>query len=147
MTTFNSYPTTKNLADFNTLFGPFESTYKFEGTKYRITKDLYGSDLLKVIKSELKDYLTSLKKEKGIKIKLSGRKSRGGYTTSFTFEITESTLNVTSSEFFKIKADLENIIKAYNYDDSDSMTDYFNVRFYGGHINVAYKLQMRDNND
>jgi hypothetical protein len=147
MSFFKSYPTEKDLANFNALFGLNQTDYRFEGSKYKITQGLYGSSLLKVIRAELKAYLAKLKKEQGINIKLSCRKNQGGYTTSYTFEVTDSSINVLSSEFSQIKKEMENIIRAYNYDDSDSMTDYFNVRFYGGYVKVAYDLELRDSNE
>jgi hypothetical protein len=138
------YPTEKDVNTFNVLYGPVKSSKNSEGSKYQITRGLWGKSLLAVIRAELKDYLTSLKKEKGISIKLSCRKNSGGFTTSFTFEVTESSINVNSSEFKAIKKDMDTIIAAYNYDNSDSQTDYFDVRFYGGYVKVSYALELRD---
>ena len=40
------------------------------------------------------------------------------------------------TEYFKsVVDDVEGFIASYNYDDSDSMTDYFDVNFYGGKVN------------
>jgi len=43
---------------------------------------------------------------------------------------------VLSDEGRALDTQLEAMISAYNFDGSDSMTDYFHVNFYG-HVNIA----------
>ncbi len=36
-----------------------------------------------------------------------------------------------TAEYRFVESELDNIMNAYNYDNSDSMVDYFDVNFYG----------------
>lgn len=49
-----------------------------------------------------------------------------------------------SPEADKVARVVEGLAAAYNYDGSDTMTDYFDVNFYGGHLVWDHKLEEAD---
>ena len=50
------------------------------------------------------------------------------------FEENKSFFGVQTEYFKSVVDDVNAFIASYNYDDSDSMTDYFDVNFYGGEV-------------
>ncbi len=47
------------------------------------------------------------------------------------------------TEYFKsVIEDVEAFVRSYNYDDSDSMIDYFDVNFYGGDVDYSECVQV-----
>lgn len=126
----------------------------FEGGKYKETQNLDITDIAKLLRTELKEKLP------GFKFSLRCEKYAGGCSLNVLITgIPESfdpfnpmwrigndrdEMNGLRREFYKeLNADGEAIIKTvedicnqYNYDDCDSMTDYFNVSFYL-HVNMG----------
>lgn len=43
-----------------------------------------------------------------------------------------------NEDYKKIEKDINSLIQSYNFDNSDPMTDYFHVNFYGGRIELDY---------
>lgn len=119
------------------------------GNKYEDTKNLDIKEIAKMIRKDIKKALPNLKTS--VKI------SRYSMGQSIDVEIKNADFNpineqyvrdmysadgeylynndTTASRFSVIGETTLNavnqIVQAYNYDNSDSMTDYFDVRFYG----------------
>lgn len=109
--------------------------YEFEGSKYQETKDIYGSELVKIIKADLK---AQLPKE----YKVLARKEvyAGGWSIHFTIKntgISKYPYEGTdyTPEWKALNETVSNIVEQYNFDDSDSTSDYFHVKFYK-HIKI-----------
>ena len=124
--------------------------YKFTGEKFN--RDLDVKEIAKLIRKELK----------GISgLKTSVRIERYSMGRSINVSIKECGFNPMNPE--RIKAEKENphvsidlsiytkqgsdlkdkiqsIVDQYNFDDSDSMTDYFNVNFYG-FVNYDWQVE------
>lgn len=106
---------------------------KFEGGKYQATKDIYGSELVKIIKQDLKEQLP-----KTYKVLARKELYAGGWAIHFTIKKTgvERYVNHEESpEHKELSKKVADIIEAYNFDNSDIMSDYFSVKFYK-HIRI-----------
>jgi hypothetical protein len=123
---------------------------KFEGAKYRATEELSRVQVAALIRGEIK---AAVKAGALPKTKYSVRVSSyaGGGSIDVHIALPEgmkmyakdrlladhfrphdfSRLYWKSEEARALEAKVEAIVSAYNFDDSDSMTDYFHVRFYG----------------
>lgn len=53
------------------------------------------------------------------------------------FEENKSFFGVQTEYFKSVVDDVNAFIASYNYDDSDSMTDYFDVNFYDGKVDFS----------
>ena len=89
------------------------------GPKYELTKDLDVAEIAKLLRKDIKGRFPSIKSSVRI-----DRYSMG------------QSINVYLSEFGKlephvVKSVVQDLMNCYNFDDSDPMTDYFRVRFYG----------------
>lgn len=107
--------------------------HEFEGSKYQETKDIYGSELVKIIKKDLKEQLP-----KEYKVLAHKETYAGGWSIHFTIKNTGiKKYNGTdySPEWKELHDKVEEIVEAYNFDNSDMMSDYFSVKFYK-HIKI-----------
>jgi hypothetical protein len=121
--------------------------FKFIGSKYQSTKHLDVKELAVLVRNDIKEAIQSNQLPNGkysVRIKrYSGGRSIDVTISDLEFPIIDregylaSKLNSDPrvSRYTKIArltlkvVDL--ILNQYNFDDSDSMTDYFHVRFYG----------------
>lgn len=109
-----------------------------EGTLYLQTKNLNFKEIAKLIRTDLKNTFG-----KDIKFSVQTEYYSGG--RSLNVKIKETIRNylnplnikfpnerhlIYTDEGNELIEQIENIINKYNYDNSDSMTDYFDVRFY-----------------
>ncbi len=124
----------------------------FTGSKYKETENLTTTQIAKLIRAEIK-----AKKKSGElpNAKISVRTQYFANGSSIDIEIKNTPFNPINPEYIKdekidpslcnpseyytkegkeLRDKLEAIKDQYNYDNSDSMTDYFHVRFYG-HVN------------
>lgn len=111
------------------------------GAKYIETKDLDIKDVAKLIRADLKDKWPagkfsvqlqrysmgqSLHIEASTQVVMHGAEDSDGYWN-------EHKLNKEGVEW---QRQIREVADAYNYDDSDSMSDYHDVRFYA-HIRIT----------
>ena len=107
--------------------------HEFEGSKYQETKDIYGSELVKIIKKDLKEQLP-----KEYKVLAHKETYAGGWSIHFTIKNTgiEKYAGADYTPDWKALNDkVSDIVEAYNFDNSDIMTDYFSTKFYK-HVKV-----------
>lgn len=99
----------------------------FEGSKYQETKDIWGSDLVKIIKADVKEAFPQYK------VLCSKELYAGGWTIHTTLKGTGMEKYVAgkqTDEYKELHKNVEAIVDQYNYDDSDSMSDYYSVKFH-----------------
>lgn len=105
----------------------------FEGTKYLETKDIYGSELVKIIKADIKSQLP-----KAYKVLARKETYAGGWSIHFTIKNTGiERYNGAdySPEWKELEQKVDDIVEQYNFDNSDITSDYFSVKFYK-HIRI-----------
>lgn len=105
----------------------------YEGSKYQETKAIYGSELVKIIKKDLKEQLP-----KEYKVLAHKEMYAGGWSIHFTVKNTGVARygdDEGRDKAMAIQKQVQEIVDQYNYDDSDSMTDYFSTKFYS-HIKI-----------
>jgi LmbE family N-acetylglucosaminyl deacetylase len=96
--------------------------YKIEGNKYQETKNFSIKEIAALIRKESREAA----KPYGVKVSVILDNYSGGCAIH-TF------LNCPADKNGKeLRKKLEDIRTSYNFDNSDSMTDYFHVRYYGG---------------
>jgi CRISPR/Cas system CSM-associated protein Csm4 (group 5 of RAMP superfamily) len=134
-------------------------TYKFEGCKYQETKDKSLKEIAQLIRKDLKQYTDNCKKL-GYDIKLSVKTQyySMGQTIHVTIQDTNFNLfnsnfnpnekindnnEIYTNKFKKLNEVIHTICSQYNYDDSDSMTDYFSTKFYI-HTHMSYKIKKKE---
>ena len=123
--------------------------YKFEGAKYLHTEKLNLKEIAKLIRKDLStafpgmSWSVRMRNYNALTVQGSKypknpfshaflKKVAEGYTDDTIWrEFSGRHYDVFNDEFKAAKDKAEAIVQQYNYDDSDSMTDYFNVRFYG----------------
>lgn len=130
--------------------------YKFTGSKYKDTANLSTTQIAKLVRSELRAKFPQKKW-----YKFSVRTDYFAWWSSIDVDIIAVPFKVTTDEYveavknninrsyYNIKMftpeaeELERVSKAilnqYNFDDSDSQTDYFHVNYYW-HVQYAYEL-------
>ena len=130
--------------------------HKFEGDNYRKTKGMILKEIAKLIRENLKKYTLKCKKL-GFNIKLSVKTEYYSMGQSLHITIREANFKLKNKDFignyegleensihtkryYKLKEVIDKIVDSYNYDGSDSQTDYFDVRFYH-HVLIAEKLE------
>ena len=131
--------------------------FKTEGSKYRETKDMAVKEISKLIRKEIKIRFPEIKTS----VRTDG-------ATGIDIEIKELPFRVTNPEFVNFGIDhpherypsaldvprytpkaielrdaVREIASAYNFDDSDSMTDYFHRRFYLS-VDFTYKIEEEE---
>lgn len=133
------------------------SQNKSEGKKYKATKNYSIKELAKLIKEELK---IEFEGEAEFSVTTGGGTTTSSidveivdlqfnpYTADFLKALNDGQTIAAFNEykrdgwnrspdrfneqFYKLSEKAEKIMNQYNYDDSDSMTDYFDRRYYGG---------------
>ena len=114
------------------------------GNKYEQVKNLDIKDIAKLIRSDLEQF-------KDCKFSVSIQRYSGGRSVHVKLMNTNNLkrfvnihYNSTDKDRFNFSKDfkekLESIINQYNYDNSDVMTDYFDVNFYS-HIDIDYNFK------
>lgn len=88
----------------------------------------------KEIAKEVRTYL----KNRFPFVKFSIRTRSSGYTGSIDCDIISSPFEKGSCYLEAIQEYCKNYLNSYNWDDSDLMTDYYSVNFYGGYFEVDY---------
>lgn len=88
----------------------------------------------KEIAKEVRTYL----KNRFPFVKFSIRTRSSGYTGSIDCNIVASPFEKDSCYLEAIKEYCKNYLNSYNWNDSDLMTDYYSVNFYGGYFKVDY---------
>lgn len=107
--------------------------YHTIGSKYEATKDITGSELVKLIKDDIRTQLP-----KTYKVLAQKELYAGGW--SIHFQIKNTGIDKYGSpedrEAAKtLEKKVHDIVESYNFDDGDTMSDYYHVRFYH-HIRV-----------
>ncbi len=98
--------------------------YKTVGAKYETTKDLDIAEIAKLVRKDLKEAYP--------RYKFSVRIDRYSMGQSLDVVVSNTDLVRHSDAADKLQHEVKEIVNAYNFDDSDSMTDYFHVAFYSG---------------
>ncbi len=98
------------------------------GSKHNETKELDITEIAKLIRKDIKEYLGDLKVKPSVRIK---RFSMG---QSINVEIDDTGFPYDFRQ--NMRTVIMGIIEQYNYDDSDPMTDYSYVRFYS-HVTIS----------
>lgn len=133
----------------------------YEGSKYEATRSLPFADVVKLIRADLKA-ATGTTIPKGFKFRTRQDNSRTStglvvtITPSSEFPVinpawTRWTVHAPNgdlqrpesryaAELHHVIAAVESIVTAYNHDRSDTMTDYFDVRFYE-HVTVDANVE------
>lgn len=96
-----------------------------EGGKYQETKHLDIKDIAKLIRLDIKDAVKS-----GTLPETKYRVSIARYAGGQSLYISFNTYVMIIPERVKTKQLLRTIGDNYNYDNSDSMTDYYSVNFF-----------------
>jgi hypothetical protein len=127
--------------------------YKFTGSKYVGGRDI--TEIAKLVRADIK---AAIKGKLLPAIKTSVRIQRFSGGRSLSVKITafpetfcayvanchlsnqDSRYIVNSDELKQLLKDLKHILDSYNFDDSDTMTDYFHVNFYGS-VDVDWKQE------
>lgn len=141
----------------------YETVY---GNKYEGTKNLSTTEIAKLFREDVK---AAVKAGTIPKVKLSVKTSyySGGSSIDIKIKEVPADFRIYSEDYLREELEnphalhyhnphhtteakalvkfLEQTIGAYNYDGSDSMVDYFHVRFYD-HVKFDYELEARDRN-
>lgn len=143
---------------------------KFEGSKYN--RNLSTTEIAKLIRQDIKDAQKRGTLPKTLKVSVrseyySGGSSIDAYITALpegvaihTPEYIQATDNLKNpvpydfhpkpavyTEAVQSYLDILNlVVNSYNMDNSDSMTDYFHVKFYG-HVGIHYELESKFRKD
>lgn len=131
-------------------------TFKFEGEKYRATKGLDRKAIKKLIVADIKaaqksGELPAMKvsvtspRHSAMNVEISAT-SFAVLSDEYLNDVASGTVEYNgrirySAEATRVIKAIEAIVNAYNFDDSDSMTDYFYCRFYD---TVSFADDMED---
>ncbi len=133
----------------------------FKGTKYEATKDIYDTSVLaKMFRADVKAAKKAGDLPKDLKLSVRTSKYSGG--SSINVGVKAVNLMIINPERVRFDVEnphhvhgaparytpeaqnlldtLESMLQAYNYDRSDSMTDYYCVRF-AGHVDFYHELE------
>lgn len=127
----------------------------FKGAKYDANMDVV--EIAKRLRSEIKEEVKAGRLPKG---KYSVRIDRYSMGQSIDINIMDVEGPILNPDHDRMSADeekrryyvpkihealakLEGMLQAYNRDNSDTMTDYFDVKFYG-HAKVHWELEARE---
>jgi len=127
-----------------------------EGSKYVATKTMSTTEIAVAFRADVNAAIKAGELPKGLRLSVRTKYFSGG--SSITVDITAlpSGFRVLSDDYLRnpircapwqskteeakaLIAKLEGLLNAYNFDNSDSMTDYFHVRFYG-HVNFSRSI-------
>ena len=103
------------------------------GSKYQQTQNLGTVEIAKLVRQDIKSF------DPSYKFSVKVRKFSGGSAIDLEVKAAPEQVLTDREKRRALLADLTKILNAYNYDDSDAMTDYFHVRFYG-HVQIDYTL-------
>ena len=110
------------------------------GSKYQQVKNLPLTDIVKLIRKDLKkfnDCKFSVRKANYTQITIElmscNNQDRFGWFEGYK----DKALRL-KNDFIK---EIKNITDQYNFDDSDSMSDYFHVNFY---VNIIFDYSITD---
>lgn len=118
-------------------------SFKFEGSKYKETKGLDIAEIAKLVRAEIKE------KHPGIKTSVRIERYAGGRSLNVEIKgVPFKILSTPEGQRYSLlandlKKSIEGIVNQYNFDNSDSMTDYFHVRFYT-HIEFDFKIEEKE---
>lgn len=107
--------------------------YHTIGSKYEETKGIDGSELVKLIKADIKKQLRP-----EYKVLAQKQEYSGGWSIHFQIKNTGIDKYGSPEErevAKKLEKKVSDIVQSYNFDDGDTMSDYFHVRFYS-HIRI-----------
>jgi len=100
--------------------------YHTIGSKYAETKDMDIAEIAKLVRKEIKEFYSEMK---GVKISVRIERYSMGQSMAIRISNTGFARRTTMND--QMRDELKKIVDQYNYDDIDSMTDYYNVRFHG----------------
>jgi hypothetical protein len=145
----NEFIEKKTPTFFDKNFDTGYSGYKTVGSKHNLTKDLSLKEISKLIKKEINieypDVKVSIKTRNYSSIDVDINdlpfnpyskeyddfmKSGDDYSVWNNFTFKNRDVNMYNEQTLKIKSDIKKMMNQYNYDDSDSMVDYFDTRYY-----------------
>lgn len=133
------------------------------GSKYKETKHLDVAQIAKLVRGEIKAAVKAGTFPKGLKASVRIERYSGGQSINVRIEnFGEGVVALNPARVKwemdnphaypggapermtvgakRILAEIESMLQAYNFDDSDIMTDYFHVRFYG-HASVDWEYE------
>lgn len=102
-------------------------SYHTIGINYEETKDLDIKEIAKLVRRDIKQAYPTFKTSVRIE------RYSMGQSLNVTIQNTDTIRRSEAAN--AIEKAIKNIVDAYNFDDSDSASDYFHVRFYS-HIKV-----------
>ena len=127
-------------------------TNRTEGAKY--DRNLSTTEIAKLIRADIKTAIKAGQLPKGIKVGVRSRYFAGGSSIDLTITafpgqvLNPASVYANALSVFEERsrpyysqavrqalATLDGLMDAYNHDASDSMSDYFDVKFYG-HVSV-----------
>ena len=115
---------------------------RFVGSNYK--RDMSNKEIAATVKKHLSQRFPSTKWS----VTTAGYNSVNVYLVSAPYENAKGCENMRewaekSPELSAIMDYAKKLLQSYNYDDSDSMTDYFDVNFYET-VNIAYNYQQTE---
>jgi hypothetical protein len=123
----------------------------FEGSRLEMTKGLSRAEIAKLFRADVKDAIKRGDLPKGLKVSIRTHEYAGGGSINAKVTAVPEGFKVLhaarlyaeaccphvasdrpyhTAEAAAVEKKLDALLSAYNFDDSDSMTDYFHVRFY-----------------
>lgn len=136
------------------------NTANFTGSKYETTRNLSIVDVAKLVRADIKAAEKAGKLPKGIKVAVRTQKYSGGCSLDVEIQAAPG-LMICNPERVKFDRDfphgytklpllsegasavrdaVEALVSAYNYNDSDTLTDYFSYKFAGS---VQFSMEAR----
>lgn len=106
-----------------------EHNYHTAGSKYAEVENLDITEIAKLIRKDIKNELPAIKASVKIERYSMGQSIDVVAWTDVPIYVVGRDLNSNGQRLYD---KLKEIVDAYNFNDSDSMTDYFHVNFYGG---------------
>ncbi len=101
--------------------------YHTIGSKYEETKHIDDSELVKLIKADIKSQLPP-----EYKVLAQKKLYAGGWSIHFQIKNTGMWNAISGDRYAvkELKRKVQDIVDTYNFNDSDTMSDYHHVRFY-----------------
>ncbi len=149
----------KNFPKFWSFDDKGYSGYKFTGNNYELTRNMDIKELSKLVKKELSiefpEWKFSVKIER-----FAGGQSMNVYIVDMPYNPfseeadaaykadkhpdlhTNQRVELYNPKYLADSKKINKIIKQYNYDDSDSQTDYFDVRYYS-HLKLEDSIKAK----
>lgn len=133
-----------------------EVTDRFRGSRYESTRDLDLAEIAKLVRADLRDLV-----KRGFKCAVRISRFSGGQSLKVEVKSTPqgfrvlnqerlawerehphqhcTHLAIFSDEAIEVQRKIESLVASYNRDNSDTQTDYFDVRFYSS-VSFAFEL-------